>query len=314
MFNEKRVWMQRQAVATNVTLQAHHVSRKKRGQAIGSVGGFRGCTIWMTGLSGAGKTSISFQLEEYLVSQVCCDDWFHSLLFYVFSIDVFCLFEQGIPAYSLDGDNIRTGLNRNLGFSKEDREENVRRVAEVARLFADAGVIALCSFVSPFEADRQMAREIHKKADLPFFEVFVEASLQVCESRDVKGLYKKARQGLIKGFTGIDQSYDVPSEPDLVVNTENANVQQSTGRVIDFLQRKQLIPEACSFEQPLEELFLNDDQLADVRREITACPALEIGEVDVQWVQILAEGWAAPLKGFMRENEYLQVSNSSIVH
>ncbi|XP_014476620.1 PREDICTED: bifunctional 3'-phosphoadenosine 5'-phosphosulfate synthase-like [Dinoponera quadriceps] len=273
----------REAVATNVTSQAHHVSRKKRGQAIGSVGGFRGCTIWMTGLSGAGKTSISFQLEEYLVS-------------------------RGIPAYSLDGDNIRTGLNRNLGFSKEDREENVRRVAEVARLFADGGVIALCSFVSPFATDRRMAREIHEKADLPFFEVFVEASLQVCESRDVKGLYKKARQGIIRGFTGIDQSYDVPTEPDLVVNTENASVQQSTDRVVDFLQSKLIIPGSCDgLAQPLEELFVSDDRLTDVRREIAGdCPALEIGEVDVQWLQVLAEGWAAPLKGFMREDEYLQ--------
>ncbi|EFN75452.1 bifunctional 3'-phosphoadenosine 5'-phosphosulfate synthase [Harpegnathos saltator] len=270
-----------QTVATNVTSQAHHVSRKKRGQAIGSVEGFRGCTIWMTGLSGAGKTSISFQLEEYLVS-------------------------RGIPAYSLDGDNIRTGLNCNLGFSKEDREENVRRVAEVARLFADGGVIALCSFVSPFAADREMARQIHEKADLPFFEVFIEASLQVCESRDIKGLYKKARQGLIKGFTGIDQNYDVPTEPDLVVNTENTSVQQSTERIIDFLQRKQIIPEFYGFTRPLEELFVSDDRLADIRREIAACSVLEIGQVDVQWLQILAEGWAAPLKGFMREDEYLQ--------
>lgn len=216
------------------------------------------------------------------------------------------MFEQGIPAYSLDGDNIRTGLNRNLGFSKEDREENVRRVAEVARLFADGGVIALCSFVSPFAADRQMAREIHENADLPFFEVYVEASLQVCESRDVKGLYKKARQGIIKGFTGIDQNYDVPFEPDFVVNTENVSVQQSTERLIDFLLCKRIIPEFCGFVQPLE-LFVSDDRLADVRKEIAACPALEIGEVDVQWLQVLAEGWAAPLKGFMRENEYLQV-------
>lgn len=218
---------------------------------------------------------------------------------------------QGIPAYSLDGDNIRTGLNCNLGFSKEDREENVRRVAEVARLFADAGVIALCSFVSPFAADRRMAREIHENADLPFFEVFVEASLQVCESRDVKGLYKKARQGIIKGFTGIDQTYDVPSEPDLVVNTEEASVQQSTERVVNFLQGKQIVPESCDFARPLE-LFVSDDRLPDVRREIAACPALEIGQVDVQWVQVLAEGWATPLKGFMRENEYLEVRFTSV--
>ncbi|KAL6426191.1 hypothetical protein ACFW04_009030 [Cataglyphis niger] len=278
-----------QAIATNVSSQVHHVSRAKRGQVIGSVRGFRGCTIWMTGLSGAGKTSVSFQLEEYLVS-------------------------QGIPAYSLDGDNMRTGLNRNLGFSKEDREENVRRVAEVARLFADAGIITLCSFVSPFAADRKMAREIHKNADLPFFEIFIEASLQVCESRDVKGLYKKARQGIIKGFTGIDQNYDVPITPDLVVNTENATIRQSTDLIIDFLQRKHIIPKLDESKQPFWELFVKEDKVEDVRKEMRTLPALEIGEIDMQWVQVLAEGWAAPLKGFMRENEYLQTQHFNCLY
>lgn len=153
-----------------------------------------------------------------------------------------------------------------------------------------------------------MAREIHRNADLPFFEVFVEASLQVCESRDVKGLYKKARQGIIKGFTGIDQNYDVPVTPDLIVNTENATVQQSTDLVIDFLQRKHVIPKLGESKQPFQELFVKEDRLEDVRKEMRTLPALEIGEIDVQWVQVLAEGWATPLKGFMREHEYLQVS------
>lgn len=202
---------------------------------------------------------------------------------------------------------MRTGLNRNLGFSKEDREENVRRVAEVARLFADAGIITLCSFVSPFATDRKMAREIHRNADLPFFEIFVDASLQVCESRDVKGLYKKARQGIIKGFTGIDQNYDVPVTPDLVVNTENATVRQSTDLVVDFLQRKHIIPKLGESKQSFRELFVKEDRVEDVRKEMRTLPVLEIGEIDMQWVQVLAEGWAAPLKGFMRENEYLQV-------
>ncbi|KYQ50822.1 Bifunctional 3'-phosphoadenosine 5'-phosphosulfate synthase [Trachymyrmex zeteki] len=278
-----------QAIATNVLSQAHHVSRTKRGQAIGSVRGFRGCTIWMTGLSGAGKTSISFQLEEYLVS-------------------------QGIPAYSLDGDNLRTGLNRNLGFNKEDREENVRRVAEVAKLFADAGIIALCSFVSPFAADRKMARDIHENANLSFFEIFIDASLQVCEARDVKGLYKKARQGIIKGFTGIDQSYDVPTEPDLIVDTENTTVRQSTDIVINFLQSKQIIPKICELKQPFLELFVKEDRLDDIWMEMEALPFVEIGKLDVQWLQVLAEGWAAPLKGFMRENEYLQVQHFNCLY
>lgn len=234
---------------------------------------------------------------------------FHGIHSILLSFDHSSFLEQGIPAYSLDGDNMRTGLNRNLGFSKEDREENIRRVAEVARLFADAGIIALCSFVSPFAADRKIAREIHENASLPFFEIFVDASLQVCEARDVKGLYRKARQGIIKSFTGIDQNYDVPTEPDLVVNTENATVQQSTDIVVKFLQLRQIIPKVCELKQSFLELFVKEDRLDEVRKEMKALPILEIGKIDVQWLQVLAEGWAAPLKGFMRENEYLQVSS-----
>lgn len=129
-------------MATNVTEQKHHVTRELRGQNLGFCRGFRGCTVWLTGLSGAGKTSIAFELEAFLVS-------------------------HGIPSYGLDGDNIRTGLNKNLGFSQSDREENIRRVAEVAKLFADSGQIVICSFVSPFADDRELARKIHKDSDLP---------------------------------------------------------------------------------------------------------------------------------------------------
>ncbi|XP_035729598.1 bifunctional 3'-phosphoadenosine 5'-phosphosulfate synthase 2-like isoform X1 [Vespa mandarinia] len=273
--------MRKSTIATNVSSQAHHVSRAKRGQAVGTVRGFRGCTIWMTGLSGAGKTSISFKLEEFLVS-------------------------QGIPAYGLDGDNVRTGLNRNLGFSKEDREENVRRVAEVAKLFADGGVITLCSFVSPFEEDRRMARKIHEDSELPFFEIFVNASLKICEARDVKGLYKKARSGIIKAFTGIDQKYEIPIKPDLVVNTENATVEESTARVIEFLENRNIIPKMYGLGRSVHELFVPESMIENVQKEAENLQAIEINEVDLQWIQVLAEGWAAPLKGFMKEKQYLQ--------
>merc|ERR1719228_1807411 len=151
--------------ATNVYAEKHKVSRSKRGEVLGSRGGFRGCTIWFTGLSGAGKTTISFALE---------------------------------------GDNIRTGLNKNLGFAPEDREENIRRVAEVGKLFADSGTVALCAFVSPYKKDRDLARRLHIEAGLPFLEIFVDTPIEECEKRDSKGLYKKARAGIIKGFTGID--------------------------------------------------------------------------------------------------------------
>ncbi|EEB20057.1 adenylsulfate kinase, putative [Pediculus humanus corporis] len=268
-------------VATNVTAQKHIVSRDKRGQVLGNLRGFRGCTVWFTGLSGAGKTSISFELEAFLVS-------------------------RGIPAYGLDGDNIRTGLNKNLGFSKEDRQENIRRVAEVAKLFADSGVVALCSFVSPFAEDREMARSIHAESELPFFEVFIDTPLHVCEQRDVKGLYKKARKGDIKGFTGVDQAYERPSRPDLIVETVNTTPAESTLQVVELLVRHGIIPETTKTGGLLRELFVKENVLGNVLSEARTLHKLNINTVDLQWVQVLAEGWAYPLKGFMREDQYLQ--------
>ncbi|XP_059475361.1 bifunctional 3'-phosphoadenosine 5'-phosphosulfate synthase isoform X2 [Neocloeon triangulifer] len=269
-------------VATNVTEQKHHVSRDKRGQVLGHLRGFRGCTVWFTGLSGAGKTSISFELESYLVA-------------------------RGVPAYGLDGDNIRTGLNKNLGFSKEDREENIRRVAEVAKLFADSGVVALCSFVSPFSKDREMARKVHRDSDLPFFEVFVDTPLNICETRDVKGLYKKARKGDIKGFTGLDQAYEKPECPDLVVKTVDCSVDESMMQVVDLLVEHGIIPRSLiGADSRVPELFVDENRVASSKQEALELPALSIGDVDLQWVQVLAEGWAAPLKGFMTEDQFLQ--------
>lgn len=272
------------ASCTNVSEQAHHVSRTKRGQAIGHVRGFRGCTVWLTGLSGAGKTSIAFQVEAILV-------------------------DHGIAAYGLDGDNVRSGLNCNLGFSKEDRKENIRRVAEVAKLFADSGQICLCSFVSPFEEDRQMARQIHKASDLPFFEVFVDTPLNVCEARDTKGLYKKAREGAIKGFTGIDQIYERPINPDLIVTTENCTLEESAATVIDLLEKQCIIPVLAKPIAPIRELFVPESRIVSAKAEADTLQSVEITKIDVQWLQILAEGWAMPLTGFMRENQYLQTQH-----
>lgn len=269
---------------SNVLEQAHHVSRAKRGQAMGSIRGFRGCTVWLTGLSGAGKTSIAFQVEAILI-------------------------DHGIAAYGLDGDNVRSGLNHNLGFTKEDRKENIRRVAEVAKLFADSGQICLCSFVSPFEEDRQMARQIHKMSDLPFFEVFVDTPLTVCEARDTKGLYKKARQGAIKGFTGIDQMYERPVNPDLVVVTENCTPEESAATVIDLLEKQHIIPVLQKPAMPIRELFIPESRISIAKTEAATLQNLEINEIDVQWLQVLAEGWAAPLTGFMREHQYLQTQH-----
>ncbi|KAF7998233.1 hypothetical protein HCN44_009631 [Aphidius gifuensis] len=265
---------------TNVSAQAHHVSRANRGQ-IGKIRGFRGCTVWLTGLSGAGKTSIAFQVEAILV-------------------------ERGIAAYGLDGDNVRTGLNCNLGFCPDDRKENIRRVAEVAKLFADSGQICICSFVSPFEDDRQMAKKIHKDFDLPFFEVFVDTPLNICEARDTKGLYKKAREGTIKGFTGIDQMYERPINPDLIVTTENLTLKQSASMVINLLESHHIIPASKKIDNTIKELFVPVTRIKDAKDEADTLKYIEINEIDVQWLQVLAEGWAAPLTGFMREEQYIQ--------
>merc|ERR1712212_199826 len=254
--------------ATNVFAEKHKVSRSKRGEILGSRGGFRGCTIWFTGLSGAGKTTISFALEEYLVA-------------------------RGIPAYGLDGDNVRTGLNKNLGFAPEDREENIRRVAEVGKLFADSGVVALCSFVSPYNKDRELARQLHKSVGLPFFEIHVSTSLEECEKRDVKGLYKKARAGIIKGFTGIDQPYEEPSSPELTINTINRSVDDCVQQIVEVLQTNNILPR--SVVEKVIDLTVPEEDLAAALEEADNLPSVEITKLDLQWLQVLGEGWATPL-------------------
>lgn len=258
VYKKQKVGMQ---VATNVTEQEHHVSRAKRGQILGNLRGFRGCTVWFTGLSGAGKTSIAFELEAHLVA-------------------------HGIPAYGLDGDNMRQGLNKDLGFSKRDREENIRRVAEVAKLFADAGQVCLCSFVSPFTEDREVARQIHRESNLPFFEVFVDTPLTVCEQRDTKGLYQKAREGKIKGFTGIDQAYEKPEHPELVLKTVDSTVDECTLQVVEMLQENGIIPFTTEDAEEVVELFVPRDRLQAALEEARTLPRVNINTLDLQWLQV----------------------------
>ncbi|GAB1609973.1 hypothetical protein Ahia01_001283200 [Argonauta hians] len=264
--------------ATNVKFQSHHVSRDKRGRTLGR-GGFRGCTVWLTGLSGAGKTTISFALEEYLVS-------------------------HGVPAYSLDGDNIRTGLNKNLNFSPEDREENIRRISEVAKLFADGGIVCITSFISPYAKDRNNARQLHNEDQLPFIECHVNTSLEICETRDIKGLYKKARAGLIKSFTGVDSIYEPPENPDVVLKAGETTVDECINEILKALINKKVLPDTIL--HTVKELFVPQSQLPSVRTELETMPQLNITKLDLQWVQVLSEGWASPLMGFMTETEYLQ--------
>ena len=169
-----------------------------------------GATVWFTGLSGSGKSTVAVEVERLLVS-------------------------AGRPAYLLDGDNLRQGLNGDLGFTADDRAENVRRVGEVARLFADAGVVALVPVISPYVADRSRVRDIHARAGLPFAEVFVDTPLEVCESRDPKGLYAKARAGEITGFTGIDDPYEAPTSPELRLTPADGSPAEQAGLVLALL-------------------------------------------------------------------------------
>ncbi|KAL8592668.1 hypothetical protein ACOMHN_037608 [Nucella lapillus] len=275
--------------ATNVVFQTHHVSRDKRGQALGQRSGFRGCTVWLTGLSGAGKTTISFGLEDYLVS-------------------------QGIPAYSLDGDNVRTGLNKNLSFTPEDREENIRRIAEVSKLFADGGIVCITSFISPYEKDRAKARKLHEEAGLKFYECYVNTPITVCEKRDVKGLYKKAREGKIKGFTGVDQAYEAPPGPELVLKAGEETVDECVERIVHTLMDDGVVPQGAV--SSVRELFVAADKKEEVTKEAESLPFVHINkldlqwtQLDLQWTQVLAEGWATPLSGFMREREFLQTQH-----
>jgi len=175
--------------------------------------GHKGITLWMTGLSGSGKSTISVALEQALVAK-------QPTSYFV---------------YRLDGDNLRFGLNRDLGFSPADRKENVRRVAETSKLFAEAGAIVIAGLISPYAADRQYAREVHWNASLPFLEVFVDAPLSTVEERDPKGLYKKARQGKIKGFTGIDAPYERPEHPEVHLRTDQLSIVQSVNAILEKL-------------------------------------------------------------------------------
>merc|ERR1712050_486093 len=185
------------------------ISREEKWKSIGH----KGITLWMTGLSGSGKSTVSVALEHALVTR-------QPTSYFV---------------YRLDGDNLRFGLNRDLGFTPADRKENVRRVSEVSRLFAEAGAIVIAGLISPYAADRDYAREVHKNASLPFMEVFVDAPLSVVEDRDPKGLYKKAREGKIKGFTGIDAPYEKPTNPKVHVRTDLLSVTQSVNTILGKL-------------------------------------------------------------------------------
>jgi adenylylsulfate kinase len=197
--------------ATNIVWHQGAVTRADREQ----MNGHRGCTVWLTGLSGSGKSTIAVALEK-------------------------ALWSRGVRAFILDGDNIRHGLNKNLGFSPADRTENIRRIGEVAKLFSDAGMVAVTAFISPYRADRDQVRAIMQPGD--FVEVLVDCPLEVCEQRDVKGLYQKARAGQIPEFTGISAPYEPPLRPELTIRTHTQSVEESVRQIVGHLEAQRLIP------------------------------------------------------------------------
>jgi adenylylsulfate kinase len=198
--------------ATNVHWHDGDVTRADRNRVLGH----KGATIWFTGLSGSGKSTVAVALER-------------------------ALNQRGKLAYRLDGDNVRLGINKNLGFSAEDRKENIRRIGEVAKLFVDAGVIVLSSFISPYREDREDVRKLHQDGSMDFIEVFVDCPLGEAEKRDPKGLYKKARAGQIKNFTGIDDPYEAPLKPELVLKSHEMTLEAEVEALLKLLTQREIL-------------------------------------------------------------------------
>lgn len=199
--------------STNIVWSEGLISREDRIKLTGK----RGATVWLTGLSGSGKSTVACALEHAILTST------------------------KNAAYRLDGDNVRFGLNKDLGFSEEDRTENIRRIGEVAKLFSDSGMVSITAFISPYRKDRDAVRAQHKEAGIPFIEVVTEVPLDVAESRDPKGLYKKARAGLIKGFTGIDDPYEAPEAPEIVLRTDLYDVDACVAKTVEYLQQNGII-------------------------------------------------------------------------
>jgi len=252
--------------------------------------GQQGVTLWFTGLSGAGKTTITEQLEKELI------------------------FKYGKTVYRIDGDNLRTGLTKDLGFSPSDRTESVRRASETASLFSDAGVITMVTLISPYRNARNSARSLHRDKGLPFLETYLDVPLDVLRKRDPKGLYKKVDAGLIKGFTGVDAPYEEPLDPEIVLKTHELSVSESVAKIIKELESRGLLS-GETLENPalappdggeVVDLIAKGEDLRKLREMSKSLPGVPLRDVDVNWLQVIGEGWASPLKGFMREGPLMQ--------
>ena len=195
---------------TNIIYHAASVTRERRNQ----LNNHKSVVIWFTGLSGSGKSTLAHSVEEIL-------------------------FSKGCRTYVLDGDNVRHGLTSNLGFSNEDRKENIRRIGEVTKLMMEAGLIILTAFISPFREDRIAVRNLISDGD--FIEIYCKASFETCEARDLKGLYKRARLGEIKNYTGINSPYEIPDNPELIIDIDKESLEESVSKIVSFLQTKSIV-------------------------------------------------------------------------
>jgi len=272
--------------------EACHLPIDRRFQALSQ----KGITLWMTGYSGSGKSTIARALEEKLV------------------------LEYGLHVQNLDGDNVRTGLNRDLGFSPDDRAESVRRVGEMACLFTGGGVITLVTLVSPYQADRDAARLRHEEQGLKFMEVFMDVPIEVVQERDPKGLYAKVATGEIKSFTGMsaDAPYEPPPNPEINLPNYKMTVEESVDMLVTELRKAGVLsggptnPMGLPMPSGFDGTFLEDELMvapskrAALLAEAATLPKVLLTDIDVNWLQVIGEGWAAPLKGFMREGPLLQ--------
>jgi 3'-phosphoadenosine 5'-phosphosulfate synthase len=267
--------------------EACHLPGTQRYAALGQ----KGATLWMTGCSGAGKTTIATALEEKLVKL------------------------YGKHVYRLDGDNLRTGLNRDLGFSEADRAESVRRTGELATLFADAGVITLVGLISPYLADRDAVRKRHEDQGIPFYEVFLDVPVDELMNRDPKGLYAKVKSGELKHFTCIDDPYEAPERPEITLKTHELKIEESVDILFRQLERDGILIGPPKVSPPglpnpdgdiAVDLHVPDNLKASRQAEAATLPKVLITDLDLNWLQVIGEGWASPLKGFMREGALLE--------
>jgi 3'-phosphoadenosine 5'-phosphosulfate synthase len=266
---------------------ACHLSPKTRFAALQQ----KGATLWMTGCSGAGKTTIATALEDNLIKH------------------------YGKHVYRLDGDNLRTGLNRDLGFSEGDRAESVRRTGELATLFADAGVITLVGLISPYRADRDAVRKRHEDQGIPFYEVFLDVPVDELKKRDPKGQYAKVESGELKHFTCIDDPYEEPLNPEITLKTHELEIEESANILLRILEHDGILIGAPKVTPPglpnpdgdeVVDLHVPDHLKSERKLEAETLPKVLITDMDLNWLQTIGEGWASPLKGFMREGTLLE--------